>query len=190
MVSPSPCRVHRRGNQPDDRLHQRLWGNFAQIACTATSNSYHTSMCGVLPMNDLLAAQALLANAMMMDPRLALANAVAWLDPSHILTHQVGVKDEEFDGDEVTLAFHLCRQLFPEVYADAMQSVWQGADEPILDRILLDGINSHLIMQLSDLEEIPGGIPVEMLGVSFFEDDFFQNYPHVTDILADLGIQP
>src|SRR5262245_34720246 len=118
-------------------------------------------------MNDLLAAQAILANAMMADTRLALANAVAWLDPSHIVTHQIGVRNEDLDEDEFTQALRLCRYLFPDVYAGAMQQIWQGTNERHLERTLIDGINAHLVMKLNSLEELVGGIPVEMYGISF-----------------------
>ncbi|MEP7287900.1 MAG: hypothetical protein ABI947_19285 [Chloroflexota bacterium] len=143
-------------------------------------------------MNTLLAAQALLGKALLADPRLALAQAAAWLDPSNILTHPSDSSDEAFDEavNEITWALHLCRKLFPEVYAGASQLVWQGANEQTIDNFLLDGINAHLVMKLDALEEIPGGVPVEMLGVSFYEDDFFENYPQLVAILTDFGIQP
>src|SRR5690348_7474103 len=146
-------------------------------------------MCGVLPMNDLLAAQALLTKAMAVDIRLALANAVAWLDPAHIMTHQNDVGDDDLDEDEITQALRLCRQLFPEVYAGAMQYLWQGTDTPRLESVLIDGINTHLVMKLTSLEELVGGIPVETLGVSFYEADFFENNPHLADVVTDLGVK-
>jgi hypothetical protein len=124
------------------------------------------------------------------DTRLVLASAVVWLDPSHIVTHQDGIRDEDFDEDEITQTLYLCRHLFPDVYAHAMQQIWRGIDTPGLEGVLLDGINSHLVMKLTSLEEIIGGIPVETVGISFYEDNFFENYPHLADILMDFAIQP
>src|SRR5260221_14597629 len=78
---------------------------------------------GILLMNELLATQAFLGNAMLANSRLALANAVAWLDPSHILAYQSADEHEDIDDDagEIANALYVCRRLFPDIYAGATQ---------------------------------------------------------------------
>ena len=142
-------------------------------------------------MNALLTAQALLREAWQAYPRLALAHAAAWLDPVHF---GEDTSAPAYDGleedDAVDTALFICRDLFPAVYSGAVQRLWQGVDESTLENYLCDGINAHLVMKLESLEGIQYGLPIEVLGVNYREEEFFERYPHLADLLADFGITP
>ncbi len=138
-------------------------------------------------MNDLLTLQAFLSTAHLIDARLALANAAAWLDPMSLLSDQTDDNDEG-EGD-LEYALRVCRTCFPDVFAGASQLLLQGATDLQLDNYICDGVNAHLTMGLQSIEVMHYGIPLEFLGVDWMDSDFFKYYPELVDILADFGVR-
>ena len=73
-------------------------------------------------MNELLETYALLADAMLDDPLLSLANAVAWLDPLWKMPD-----DYEYEeGNEAEMALCITRSVFPDIYAGAVERIRVG----------------------------------------------------------------
>jgi hypothetical protein len=142
--------------------------------------------------NDLQAAQAYLSAAMLRDPVLALANVVAWLNPLHF--HQSGLVDDDIhygagaEDEFLNEALSICRHCFPEVYTQASQLIWQGADYDTLDRQICAGINRHLVAPLQELEAINEGVPIDARGVYLEEADFYDSHPDLAEVLAEFGI--
>ncbi len=140
-------------------------------------------------MNDLQAAQELLSTAMLTDPRLALANVVAWLDPVHLADEEEPAADVDED-DDVRLALQVCRTCFPPIYTEAVQLLWQGTDAFTLHRFLRDGLNAGLPAHLDDLEQVRYGPPIEGMGLCVDDPEFPEMYPDLVDLLADFGLDP
>src|SRR5258708_33186201 len=143
-------------------------------------------------MNDLQAAHALLSTAMLDYPAQAVANVVAWLDPL-ALNREIGdARDFNYDAfeeeDYIARALEICRYCFPEVYTQACQLTWQGADDPTLDRHLVNGINGHLVAPLDDLEQIGYGVPIDAMGVYLDAPEFYADNPDLAGVLADFGV--
>jgi hypothetical protein len=117
---------------------------------------------------DLMLVPRLLAALMTGDARLLLVRAVAWLDPNTLLDgrDRTGI-DFDYDAeDDLTVGLHVCRECFPTVYASVLQLPWQSADERTIQRYLLEGINTHLVAPLHDLDELRYGPPIAFCGVS------------------------
>lgn len=117
---------------------------------------------------DLQIAPRLLSALMGEDAWLLLVRAVAWLDPNTLLDgrDRAGI-DFDYDAeDDLTVGLHVCRECFPTVYAGALQLQWQSASERTLLRYLLEGINTHLVAPLHDLDELRYGPPMAFCGVS------------------------
>ena len=78
---------------------------------------------GVDTLDALLDTYALLAQAMLDDPFLALANAVAWLDP----LWQMPEDYEYEEGEDAAMALDVTRSVFPDIYAGAVERIRAGA---------------------------------------------------------------
>src|SRR4051812_27877230 len=122
---------------------------------------------GILSMNDLEAVHALLSNAMLTDLRTALANTVAWLDPTSILGISKDDDDEEYNYDEgdeneyaLSVALRICRVCFPEIYTSTSQLILYGATQGQIENHLCNNINAYLRTAIDEIIEIPHGIPV------------------------------
>ena len=117
-------------------------------------------------LNDLQVAPLLLALYMQSDPTLALMQAVAWFDPIRLnvatgdLTH-----DDEQAEDEMSLALRVCRVCFPDAYTGAMLLQLNGESETVRVAYLCNAISAHLVMPISDLEELQYGPPLTCYGV-------------------------
>src|SRR5579859_7977346 len=118
-------------------------------------------------LNDLQTAPLLLSLLFGDDPRLALIQAIAWLDPLSLGERQ---PDEyiEFDydaEDELTVGLHVCRQCFPGVYAGANQLLMRGVHAHEVKRYLCEGISAHLVTPVDHLEELRYGPPLDCYGI-------------------------
>lgn len=134
-------------------------------------------------MNVLLDTFALLANAMLDDPFLSLANAVAWLDPLWKLPEEY----EYEEGREAEIALHITRSVFPDIYAGAIECVRAGTTRAQLDRYICSEI-SRLGIPLDDLETMPYGIPLPAHGVELAQPELYTERPDLARILALFGI--
>jgi hypothetical protein len=145
-------------------------------------------------MNVLLDAQQVIGCAMLEQPRLALANVAAWLQPTEAQRRLVQMNEDCYDdGDDgLEAALRVCQELFPELYQHAVDLVWQGADEHTLQTYLTNSINQHLVVpiQIDEdcLEMLSWGIPVEMLGVDWLTSEFYEFFPDLAEILSDFGV--
>ena len=136
-------------------------------------------------MNALLDTFALLANAMLDDPFLLLANAVAWLDPLWKLPD-----DYEYEeGNDAEMALYITRGVFPEIYAGAVEQIRAGTTYSQLDRYICAEINKVGI-PLDDLEYMPYGIPLPAHGVELWEPELYTSHPDLARLLALFGVHP
>jgi hypothetical protein len=136
-------------------------------------------------MNELLDTFGLLAAAMLDDPLLALANAVAWLDPLWEMSD-----DDVYDeGDGVGMALCITRSAFPDIYAGAVERIRSGASEKELDSFICGAISLRGI-PLDNLEFLGYGIPLTAIGIELSDPDLYAARPDLL-ALADLfGIRP
>lgn len=137
-------------------------------------------------MNDLLQTYTFLNQAMQSDSLLCLAQAVCWLDP---LWRGC---DEDFYHDPdgiLSAALVITRQLFPDLYVDAIDKLRQGATYTTVDQLICEGI-SNTGIPLDNLEYLPYGIPLPAYGVELNDANFYTSHPEVIPILACFGISP
>ncbi|QPC83076.1 hypothetical protein G4Y79_01485 [Phototrophicus methaneseepsis] len=137
-------------------------------------------------MNDLLQTYTFLNQAMQSDSLLCLAQAVCWLDPLW------RGYDEDFYHDPdgiLSAALVVTRQLFPDLYVDAIDKLRQGATYATVDQLICEGI-SNTGIPLDNLEYLPYGIPLPAYGVELNDADFYTTHPEVIPILACFGISP
>lgn len=117
---------------------------------------------------DLQAAPLLLSLLFRDHPKLALIQAIAWLDPLS-LGQRLPDEDLEFDyddEDELVVGLHVCRQCFPGVYSGANHLLMQGIPELDVKRYLCEGINAHLVTPLQTLEDLRYGPPLDCYGIN------------------------
>src|SRR5690606_45250 len=81
------------------------------------------------------------------------------------------------------------RQLFPDLYVDAIDKLRQGATYATVDQLICEGI-SNTGIPLDNLEYLPYGIPLPAYGVELNDADFYTTHPEVIPILACFGISP
>lgn len=146
-------------------------------------------------MNDLQALHAFLSNAMLTDTRTALANAVAWLDPTSILGMSQGDDEDHYYYDErddyayaLSVALRICRVCFPTIYTSTSQLIVRGATQDEIERHVCDSFNAYLATPIEDILEIPQGIPVQPMGICFWDYDFWEQHHNLHPFLADFGI--
>jgi len=144
---------------------------------------------------DLYSAPLLLSALMSSDARLMLVSAIAWLDPDSLIRPSPDPRYIDFDydaEDDLTVALHVCRMCFPDVFAGANQFQLQGAQEFLVARYLLEGINAHLVAPLTHLEDLRYGPPVEYYGVDFeawaSDDTDSEPDPRLLPILNTFGL--
>lgn len=136
-------------------------------------------------MNPLLDTYALLASAMLDNPFLSLANAVAWLDPLWKMPD-----DYEYEeGNEAEMALSITRSVFPEIYAGAIERVRVGTTYAQLEGYLCAEI-SKLGIPLDNLEYMPYGIPLPAHGVELAQPELYTERPDLARILSLFGIEP
>lgn len=136
-------------------------------------------------MNDLLDTFGLLAAAMLDDPLLALANAVAWLDP----LWEMSDDDVYEEGDGVGMALCITRSAFPDIYAGAVERIRSGASEKELDSFICGEISQRGI-PLDNLEFLGYGIPLTACGIELSDPDLYAARPDLLPLVDLFGIRP
>jgi hypothetical protein len=137
-------------------------------------------------MNDLLDTFGLLAAAMLDDPLLALANAVAWLDPLWETSEDDDVYEE---GDGVGMALCITRSAFPDIYASAVERIRSGAAYSELDNLICGEISKRGI-PLDNLEFLGYGIPLTACGIELSDPDLYAARPDLLPLVDLFGIRP
>ncbi len=136
-------------------------------------------------MNALLDTFGLLAAAMLDDPLLTLANAVAWLDPLWEMSD-----DDVYDeGDGVGLALCITRSAFPDIYARAVERIRSGAAEKELDSFICGAISKRGI-PLDNLEFLGYGIPLTACGIELSDPDLYAARADLLPLVELFGIRP
>jgi hypothetical protein len=136
-------------------------------------------------MNDLFDTFGLLAAAMLDDPMLTLANAVAWLDP----LWEMNEGDMYDDGDGVGLALCITRSAFPDIYVGAVERIRSGASEKELDSFICGEISKRGI-PLDNLEFLGYGIPLTACGIELSDPDLYAARPDLLPMVDLFGIRP
>jgi hypothetical protein len=136
-------------------------------------------------MNDLLDVYQFLAAGLRNDPLLCLAQAVALLDPFWIETDS----DEFSEDGTLTVALHICRNCFPDIYAQAVEALHHGATYNDLDHLIGYEV-SQRGLPLDGLEGMEYGIPLPAYGVTLDDPDFYTYHPDLLPIVEMFGIQP
>jgi len=137
-------------------------------------------------MNELLDTFGLLAAAMLDDPLLALANAVAWLDPLWETSEDDDVYEE---GDGVGMALCITRSAFPDIYASAVERIRSGATYTELDNLICGEISKRGI-PLDNLEFLGYGIPLTACGIELSDPDLYAARPDLLPLVDLFGIRP
>jgi len=136
-------------------------------------------------MNELLDTFGLLAAAMLDDPLLALANAVAWLDP----LWETSDDDVYDEGDGLGLALCITRSAFPDIYAGAVERIRSGAAEKELDSFICGEISQRGI-PLDNLEFLGYGIPLTACGIELSDPDLYAARSDLLPLVDLFGIYP
>ena len=131
-------------------------------------------------MNELLDTFGLLAAAM-----LALANAVAWLDP----LWETSDDDVYDEGDGVGMALCITRSAFPDIYAGAVERIRSGASEKELDSFICGEISQRGI-PLDNLEFLGYGIPLTACGIELSDPDLYAARADLLPLVDLFGIRP
>jgi hypothetical protein len=137
-------------------------------------------------MNDLLDTFGLLVATMLDDPLLALANAVAWLDPLWETSEDDDVYEE---GDGVGMALCITRSAFPDIYASAVERIRSGATYSELDTLICGEISKRGI-PLDNLEFLGYGIPLTACGIELSDSDLYAARPDLLPLVDRFGIRP
>ncbi|MFZ2880443.1 MAG: hypothetical protein WA009_12955 [Phototrophicaceae bacterium] len=135
-------------------------------------------------MNILTETTALLSAALTTDPLLLLASAVATFDPFW----NVGDEDED-EPDPLEVGLRVARGAFPDVYAEAVERMRQGATTAELDRLICSAISAKGI-PLDDLYMMSWGVPLYAYGAELTEPEFYAAHPDLLPILALFGVAP
>ncbi|MCC6567523.1 MAG: hypothetical protein IT298_17335 [Chloroflexi bacterium] len=134
-------------------------------------------------MNILNETAALLSAALTTDPLLLLASAAATFDPFW------NVEDEdEIEPDPLEVGLRVARGAFPDVYAEAVEQLRQGATFAELDRLICSAISAKGI-PLDDLCMMSWGIPLYAYGAELTEPEFYAAHPDLLPILALFGVE-
>jgi hypothetical protein len=133
--------------------------------------------------NDLLETFGFLANAMLDDPLMALANAVVWLDPLW------DSDDANFaeHGDMIGVAMEATRIGFPETYIEVVGEYRAGADEEDIEAIVCRALDKRDIY-VNDLDEVAYGIVLPSFGLTLYDPDTFTSHPDLLPIAKLFGI--
>jgi hypothetical protein len=135
-------------------------------------------------MNALLQLHHGLATALQADPLHQLALLTVTLDP----LWQADV-DELYEQDGgIELGLLIAREVFPEVYAEAILLRHAGASDTQIETALCEGF-TRCGIPLDDLVWLGYGIPLVAAGVNLNEPDFYSNADFAA-IMALFGVQP
>jgi hypothetical protein len=133
-------------------------------------------------MNIMIETCRQLSEALISDPLLLLASAVATFDP-YWNTHD----EEDFNEDPVHLALQVTRAAFPDVYAAAAELLREGTTNAEFDRLICGAITAKGI-PLDDLTMISWGIPLMTVGVDLTEPEFYEAHGDLLWLLSLFGI--
>ena len=136
-------------------------------------------------MHELVAAFGLLADVILDDPLLALANAVVWLDP----LWEWSEDDVSEEGDGVGIALSVTRSAFPDIYAGAVERIRSDCSYSELDDFISGAISKHGI-PLDNLEFLGYGIPLNACGIELSDPEVYAVHPDLLPLVALFGIHP
>jgi hypothetical protein len=131
--------------------------------------------------NALLAATEALARAMTRDPLLLLTSAVATFDPLW------NVIQDDDDADPLTIALHITRGAFPDIYVEAVERMRTNAPYQEIDRLICKAITAQGI-PIDDLETMSWGIPLVSFGVDLQDPEFYAVHSAALPALVPFGI--
>lgn len=98
--------------------------------------------------------------------------------------------DEAYDQDgTVTMALHVTRKVFPDIYVQAVEAIRRGASYAELDQLICAGITECGI-PVDNLEWIGYGVPLPAYGVELDDPEFYTTHPDTLPVLACFGISP
>ncbi|GAB5426326.1 MAG: hypothetical protein Crog4KO_34730 [Crocinitomicaceae bacterium] len=137
-------------------------------------------------MNILHNSYSKLNQAILADPVLCLAQAVAWLDP---LWCTVDEELEFYDDPESILkeALIICRRVFPAIYIEVIIQLRSGQSIEQMDRFICEKISAEGI-PIDYIEQMPWGIPLHVYGIDLEDEDTYSTHPELKDILDLLGV--
>lgn len=135
--------------------------------------------------HDLIGAFGWLAEVILDDPLLALANAVVWLDP----LWEWGEDDLYEDGDGVGIALSVTRSAFPDIYAGAMERIRSDASYSELDHFICGEISKRGI-PVDNLEFMGYGIPLNACGIELGDPELYTVHPDLLPLVVLFGIDP
>ena len=136
-------------------------------------------------MSTLIDVHRFLAAGLRDDPLLCLAQAVARFDP-----FWNGLSDDEFNDDgSLAVALDVTRDVFPDIYALAVDALHHGAEYDDLDSLICTEISARGI-PLDCIETIGYGIPLPAYGTLLHDPDFYAEHPDVVPVVRLFGIEP
>lgn len=135
-------------------------------------------------MNPLVTMHQGMAVALTSDPLLLLASAVAAFDP---FWNVFDADDIDYDTEPLYVALQVTRNVFPDIYAEAIEALRRGATSLQMDHLICKSISAKGI-PLDNLETIGWGVPLVGVGVDLDDPSFYVAYPEVLPILALFGI--
>lgn len=133
-------------------------------------------------LNVLTETYAQLSTALIADPLLVLASAVATFDPYWNMPD-----DDEDEPDPLEIALHVTREAFSDVYAEAVEQLRLGAAYAEIDRLICKAITAKGI-PLDDLYMMNWGIPLQAYGAELTEPEFYEAHAGLLPVLALFGI--
>jgi hypothetical protein len=143
-------------------------------------------------MTPFLNYQSALAAAVDTDPVLRLAHAAAWLDPLRGILDDDDIEAVAYGEDPdavITMALHVTRRNFPEVYIDTLDALRTGQSYNAIDSLVCTAFNEKGI-PLDSLEWLGWGIPLPAYGVELDDPDFWSSHPDAAPVLLCFGISP
>ena len=143
-------------------------------------------------MTPFLNYQSVLAAAVDADPVLRLAHAAAWLDPLMGVIDDEDIEAAAYGEDPdaaVTMALHVTRRNFPDVYIDTLDALRTGQSYNAIDTLVCTALNQKGI-PLESLDWLSWGIPLPAYGVELDDPDFWTTHPDAAPVLACFGVSP
>ncbi|MCL4237661.1 MAG: hypothetical protein KJ047_05390 [Anaerolineae bacterium] len=136
-------------------------------------------------MTTLTEVHSFLAASLRDDPLLCLAQVVARFDPLWN-----GLPDDEFNDDgSLAAALDVTRDVFPDIYALAVDALHHSAGYDDLDTLICAEISARGI-PLDCIETVGYGIPLPAYGTLLHDPDFYTYHPDVVPVMQLFGIQP
>ncbi len=130
--------------------------------------------------NDFLDLPDFLAHHLHADPLFCLANTVVWLDP---------LWSADAEGEEFSTALLTLRQMFPALYAQAIEMLRDGQSVSAVGKMICSELH-RIGLPVDDLEYLAFGIPLPAYGVDLTELGFYDEHPELLPLLALFGIAP